>query len=116
MWWLRRMTTLAMPYRRARGTAVSMARAVSQTPGRRRPSQVRQGPVSRTISGSPALRHGAGRELVQIAGQQGQPVGGVAHEIGLDQELADQAGAVGLDPRGGEEPGGEVDQGGGLVA
>ena len=91
MWWLRRMTTVAVPYCRARGMAVSMACAVSQTPGRRRPSQVRQGPVSRTTSGSPGLAHGAGRELLEIAGQQGEPVGGVAHEVGLDQQLADQA-------------------------
>ena len=116
MWWLRRMTTVAVPYCRARGMAMSIARAVSQTPGSRWPSQVSAGPGVADHQRLAHLGHGAGRQPVEIAGQQGEAMGRVAHEVGLDQQLADQAGAAGLDAGGGEEERGEVDQVGGLMA
>lgn len=56
MWWLLRTTTQPVPSRSARAAASSTARAVSQTPQMRRPSQVRQAPLSRTTSGSPSSR------------------------------------------------------------
>ena len=98
MWWLRRMTTVAVPYGGRAGSAAWIARAVSQTPGSRRPSQVRPGPVSGTTVRLAGRAHAAGFEVGQVVGQEGQPVRGVAEQVGLDQDLADQAGPVGVEP------------------
>lgn len=55
MWWLLRMTTVTQPCCVTRCRASSNALAVSQTPGRRRPSQVTQAPVSRSTVCSPLM-------------------------------------------------------------
>ena len=56
MWWLRRITTVQVPWVRARDMATSMACSTSQGPGRRWPSQVRAAGKSDTTKGAPSLR------------------------------------------------------------
>ena len=60
--------------------------------------------------------HAALGDLLQIAAGELQPVGGVAHQVGLHQHLRDQRGLVAVAARGGEEPAGESKEIGGAVA
>ena len=56
MWWLRRITTVQVPWVRARCIATSMACRVNQGPGKRCPSQVSAAGKSDTTRGAPSLR------------------------------------------------------------
>ena len=55
MWWLRRITMVAVPCAAARSVARSMARATSHGPGSRRPSHSTLAPRSLTTSHSPCV-------------------------------------------------------------
>ena len=54
MWWLRRIATAPTPNASASSQALPTARAVSQIPGRRRPSQHAEAPREARTSGSPS--------------------------------------------------------------
>ena len=56
MWCERRMATVPVPYVAAIAIAASIARSVSQGPGRRWPSQVCVAGRDATTTGSPSLR------------------------------------------------------------
>ena len=53
MWWLRRMTSVALPNCRARGISASMPLHTRNGPGRRWPSHSSDAPRSETTLGSP---------------------------------------------------------------
>ena len=116
MWWLRRMTTAAMPWAAARSTARSTARAASQTPGSRRPSQVTAAPAVGDDVRLAARGHAPGLEFPEVGGRQLEPVRRVAEQVGLDQAGGDRRRLVAVAPGGGEQGGRVPHQVGGPVA
>ncbi len=89
MWWLSRIATAAMPCSATRASAASIARTTSHGPGSRRPSQHSAPPRSESTSGAPARVMLPRGERLEIGRGERQPVGGVAEQIALDQDLRD---------------------------